>query len=788
MQYLIVFMKEFVCQFKIKQLRFKKPDDGFFIAQASVLPKDLLTIRNAFPAFEPKKFSVKGYNHEIVEAETLDPDMVYEMVGELSENQYGITLSGDYVNEVIPEDDVRGLVSFLKKNIDFIGEKRAQAIAKKYSTATAIKDLFENPANKNALLSLAKVGEAKYEAMMASWHKSQLFFKIQTYLRSIKIAKYNEWANKLMRRFPKHMHSKIIQEIRLRPYALITRGFDLKSMDYLRDHLVKHDEQLTINDRLYAGLEFARKCATVLFAIRNLMKTTGDTLFQEDSIVAIAAKLGQYDAEEMARIVELLIDRGKLVVFDGLITDVLQYGLERRVAERIFALTEQPYIPPFSRDDYEWFEKHYKDKLDESQFDACMTIFRSRFSTLTGGPGFGKTHTLQAVHAMFKHAKKKLLPVAPTGKASERMSQSMGVEAKTLHRELKIKVLGEDSEFEDYYNETETADITAAAVAVDESSMVDLNVGSVLFEHLGNAALIMVGDPDQLPPINAGSLFADIVQYPHVNNAELKKLHRTAQNNRIAVNAFNMKRELPLDLSEDPYDTLEIIDSDAAKERFENIGYSGKDGAILSAVYGIYQNLMEQGVSANDIQVLTPTNKDMLGTHFLNDVLKEIGNPQRASANKRDLGVLDFCVGDKVMQIRNDADNQVYNGNTGKIIDVSYDRVYKTRHYTIEFSDTVVRYSEKDMKNIQLAYAFTIHKSQGSDYPYVIIPLTQSHAFQWTKKLLYTGWTRTKKKLFLVGDMGVIDYALNNDKNTERKTVLSYLLKNRHIAEEVLPF
>lgn len=106
----------------------------------------------------------------------------------------------------------------------------------------------------------------------------------------------------------------------------------------------------------------------------------------------------------------------------------------------------------------------------------------------------------------------------------------------------------------------------------------------------------------------------------------------------------------------------------------------------------------------------------------------------------------------------------------------------------IEFSDAVVRYSEKDMKNIQLAYAFTIHKSQGSDYPYVIIPLTQSHAFQWTKKLLYTGWTRTKKKLFLVGDMGVIDYALNNDKNTERKTVLRYLLKNRHIAEEVLPF
>jgi helicase len=792
---------KFKIQFKINVIHFTNADTQFFIAKGKLLPESQDIVARDLKKTETLKkykltqfISVKG-KHEHISQGLYDHNLVYEATGTFTyDEKYGFNFTADVVNEIIPEDDEKGLIAYLKKNIKRIGETKAKAIVKDYPTGKALIHLFEHEPNK--LLNY-KIKEAWLNEILTSWKTNRIFFKVRDYLSLINVSRMDEMANKLIRRFKEDEYDQIINTIKTSPYALVVRGFTLAEMDNFYRLSQKNDKTVNTTKEFQSKMMVTRHCAAVFCVLREEMALTGDTIIDKNNLINKVSTKAKVDKQDTENIVNQLVNRGKLLEHDGYITDYRQYNLEDKIANRIFELTETPITNfKFTPEKLELFKTKNEFKLDDSQMEACLSIFNSKISILTGGPGFGKTFTLNAITKTFEKNKLKVLLAAPTGKASQKMSKSIGRESSTLHRALKIGVQDEEMEFLPIFDK-HVDFLDADIVIVDESSMIDLYLMSKLLERINpkRTSVLFVGDQEQLPPVNAGDAFKDFNLFPQINRAELKHLHRTAANNRIATGALSIKNNKLPDISEDPHNTLEMLDvaniTETQKQKYFNQDvYNGivedlsvefgneiidkiKENPTIVGIYGVFKHLVEQEeINPVDIQVITPRNTGELGVDGLNSLLKKLGNPNRVLDNSSTLKI-----GDKVMQIKNDPELQVFNGDTGIVIDIEQNRVSKDVKYLIAYDDREVEYNKEQIKNVKLAYSFTIHKSQGSDYPYVIMPLVNEHKLQWDKKLLYTGWTRTKSKLFLIGNPDIIEYAVHHVNNKPRKTNLEQIFK-----------
>lgn len=422
-------------------------------------------------------------------------------------------------------------------------------------------------------------------------------------------------------------------------------------------------------------------------------------------------------------------------------------------------------------------------ELDPLQRDAVLTAGHSGLLVITGGPGTGKTTTINTIIRMFADEGKTILLGAPTGRAAKRMSEATGWPASTIHRLLEYQGRpDEDGEGGDqvrgHFERNENNPLECDVVIIDEMSMVDIFLMNALLKaiHRGTR-LIMVGDANQLPSVGAGNVLRDIIASGVIRTIQLRHIFRQAAASDIVVNAHKINEGEPVDLSKRSKDFL-FIKSQTPDQIFAAIA-----ALVLNKLPGYL------GVDPFDIQIMTPQRKGALGVERLNQLLQEQMNPKSSRKTEKEIGGTLFRVGDKVMQIRNDYNliweirgrygiptekgEGVFNGDIGIITEINS----FAQNLTVRFDDRFVEYAFKDCESLELAYAITIHKSQGSEYPAVIVPMYQGPSMLMNRNLLYTAVTRAKSCVCLVGNPPIFDQMLHNASEAKRYSSLSERLQ-----------
>ena len=390
---------------------------------------------------------------------------------------------------------------------------------------------------------------------------------------------------------------------------------------------------------------------------------------------------------------------------------------------------------------------------DTIQLQAIQAAIDNKVLVLTGGPGTGKTTTTKGIINAYREIGAKILLAAPTGRAAKRMSEVTGMKAKTIHRLLEaVPPAG--------FNKNEDNPLKGDVLIVDECSMIDILLMNSLLKAIPpNMTLILVGDVDQLPSVGAGKVLADVLSSGAVPYIKLNRIFRQAQSSLIVRNAHRINNGGYLELPDNNSDFIFLDNDDAEKAALQIVELCSK---ILPR---------DNTISPDDIQVLTPMRRGPIGTETLNKMLQNALNPNGLALKH---GFTEYRVNDKVMQIRNNYEKGVFNGDIGFITAIDKE----TLDVTVEFDDEkFVKYNSIDLDEIVLAYATTIHKSQGSEFPYVVMPIMMSHFIMLQRNLLYTGVTRAKKGLIIIGEKRALFYAVKNNKIIQRNTMLAARLQ-----------
>ncbi|MBP3502708.1 MAG: ATP-dependent RecD-like DNA helicase [Clostridia bacterium] len=567
-----------------------------------------------------------------------------------------------------------------------------------------------------------------------------------------------------------------IEEIEANPYILIdvANNVDFKLIDKMAMDL---GFEYNNEKRIKSGIKYAISRATynghctvledeLYNYIRLLLGVQNEEI--EDSIIALKAK-GDIIIEER--------EDNNWVYLEG------YYKAEENIAQKLMTLDKARNIKKIS--DFENELKKVEEKtnliLSDKQKEAIEAVNDNNVCIITGGPGTGKTTIIKAILELYKSKKKKTVLCAPTGRAAKRMTETTGEEAKTLHRLLEIGKIEEESASK--YNDYDIAPIDADVVIVDEMSMVDLFLMNYLVKAIYQGTkLVLVGDIDQLPSVGPGNVLADLINSKKIKTIVLNKIFRQAAKSKIILNSHRVnsgKNFIRQEESEEELNKDFFYIRENNQEKILKQIISLCSGRLQS--YGNYDFF-------KSIQVITPTKKGMLGTKELNKVLQDNLNPlQEGGIERQNLGA-SFRTGDRVMQIKNNYDifwerekdeyetgNGVFNGEFGTILKL--DDVEK--RVKIKFDDEKYAwYQYSELDQIEHAYAITVHKAQGSEFDVVIMPIVQAAPMLLTRNLLYTGMTRAKKMLIIVGNANVIEFMINNADNKKRNTGLEYKLKN----------
>ena len=571
-----------------------------------------------------------------------------------------------------------------------------------------------------------------------------------------------------------------IAEIEANPYILIdiSRGVDFKQIDQMAIQLgVERENQ----KRVKSGIKYA------------LIKITYNghcCTLKENLIEYVKTLLNVSEPVIEEGIINLKVNN-EIVIEDRDEEEWVYlytfYNAENQIAQRITKLDKARNVKKVSNIEKELrlVEEGTDIILSEKQKEAIRAINDNNVTIITGGPGTGKTTIIKSIIEIYKQKKYKIVLCAPTGRAAKRMSETTGEEASTLHRLLEIGKVDEESLFKKD-NEYQGAPIDGDIIIVDEVSMVDMFIMSYLLDCIYQGTkLILVGDSDQLPSVGPGSVLKDLIASEKIVTVHLDKIFRQAAKSKIIVNAHRVNNGKGFISKEDPE-----LEEDANQDFFfikeNNQEKILKE--VLSLCNGRLKNFGEYDFFEN-IQVLTPTKKGLLGTKELNKALQEELNPHReGEAEKSSMGAI-FRIGDRVMQIKNNYDmywerlcesgvetgNGIFNGETGIITNINE----KGKILSVKFDDEkVCKYEFNDLEQIEHSYCMTIHKAQGSEFDVVIMIVPQAAPMLLTRNLLYTGLTRAKKLLIVIGNDRVVDYMIKNVDSKKRNTGLEFKLRN----------
>ena len=545
------------------------------------------------------------------------------------------------------------------------------------------------------------------------------------------------------------------------PYILCSYGIELpflKAEEIAREKGVPEDSDF----RLSAGIKY----------ILEENAAAGHTCLPRDRLTDLAARLLRVEPATVLSSIERDVEDEVLYVYEKkgrpfiLLRDY--YDAEEYIARRLAIMNSLSYDTGINYDEVINIAERENDiEYADKQREAINTALSKGFMVLTGGPGTGKTTTLNAIISLFEQQGLKPLICAPTGRAAKRVSDLTGCEAKTIHRLLGVRAGGELAGFE--HNENNLLDCDV--VIVDEMSMVDVLLFKALLQALPiDCKLIMVGDSDQLPSVGAGNVLHDIIESKTVPVISLTEIFRQALESAIVTNAHKIvKGDMPeLDNSKDFF-FLQRLDFEPAADLTVELCETR-----LPKAYGLDP--------ITDIQVLSPTRKGPLGTIELNKRLQAVLNPPSRQKSEIKTFLYTFRTGDKVMQTKNDYEIEwkkgeekgagIFNGDIGVITRLNR----LLGEIEIDFDGRIASYNLEMLENLELAYAATVHKSQGSEFDAVILPILGGYDKLYFRNLLYTAVTRAKKLLVIVGSKKRLEFMIENNRRMNRYTCLKQML------------
>lgn len=535
--------------------------------------------------------------------------------------------------------------------------------------------------------------------------------------------------------------------VRTQPYRLMREvdGIGFKTADMIALNLGIPNES---RERIEAGI----------LHVLGTVEEGGGTCAQFGAVVAEASRLLNVDSSKCAQALKDLSGQGEIkITGDGFVQSSAQDYAERRIARNLVRLTSsKSVLPPIKREiAAEWAMRRAGFAFAPEQTRAVIEALSHTVSVITGGPGTGKTTILRALCDILRA--KKVAPVlaAPTGRAAQRMSESAHMEAKTVHR-----LLGYEN---GKFAHGEYKPLECEVLIVDEASMLDNKLASALISSVPSGAhLVLVGDIDQLPSVGAGNVLRDIIDSRRFPVTRLEHIFRQGDRSRIVVCAHNI---LNGDDSLSELSPCPLCDTDFSSDM--NFVLAPTPEECISATEKLVGDLIPKKLGLDpvrDVQVLAPMHKGSAGIERLNAVLKGTLNPNSEGVV---FGSSRFCAGDKIMQTRNNYDLDIFNGDMGII-----ESVGANSSITVNFDSRRVVLPRGALADCQSAYAISIHKSQGSEFPVVVIPLVRQHFVMLQRNLVYTALTRARRKAFIVGDPSAWSAAVANARSAARKTLL----------------
>ena len=661
--------------------------------------------------------------------------------------KYGRQFSVEKFEETLPAT-VYGIEKYLGSGlIKGVGPKFARRIVEKFGKDTL--DVIEE--NPDALIEVGGIGRVRVERIRKSWEEQKEIKNIMLFLQGHEVS--TSHATKIFKTYGSDSIS-VVQE---NPYRLADDiwGIGFKTAD-------------TIAEKM--GIEkdrFIRLRSGILYTLNKLSENGHCYAVREQLIQAAVQLLEVEEAEleitldEMLRTEDVIREEEAIYLppFFFSETGCAKRLLKLLAAERRVQMDVDTVMETVMGRTGQGQHITY----DEVQLEAIRAAVSSKIMVLTGGPGTGKTTTTMGIIAAYRAAGCRIVLAAPTGRAAKRMSEATGMEAKTIHRLLEYKP-------PEGYQRKEENPLEGDVLILDECSMIDIMLMYNLLKAMPEQmTLIMVGDTDQLPSVGAGNVLKDIISSGRIPVVRLSRIFRQAQGSRIIMNAHRINKGEQIDMRGGR-------DSDfffAAKETNEEV--------VELLVKYCTENLPRYyHVDAlQDIQVLTPMQRGVCGAANLNQVLQEAMNPGSIFLRR---GGTQYRLHDKVMQIRNDYDKEVFNGDIGVINHVDMEE----RELTVNFDGREVVYDVSELEELTLAYATTIHKSQGSEYPIVVMPFTMSHYVMLQRNLLYTGVTRAKKILVLIGEKKAVWYAVKNETTADRNTKLAERLREDSMESRIV--
>ena len=668
------------------------------------------------------------------------------------DSRYGRQFAAESWEETLPAT-VFGIEKYLGSGlIKGVGPKYAKKIVAQFGIETL--EVIETDISR--LQEVDGIGKKRIQMIRDSWERQKEIKNVMLFLQDHGVS--TSFAAKIYRQYG----NESLDKMKENPFQMADDiwGIGFKTADGIAQKLG------------FAKEAYVRLRSGIMYTLSNLADE-GHVFAYQEQLIAKAAEL--LEAEESSIVMtldQMIADKDLICETVDYKTDQAEmkaiylpafYYAEAGVAGKLKRLAQSPATDRLwhalmdARQktgneslsiDVGKIQEKVDMKYDEIQADAIRKAAVSKVMVLTGGPGTGKTTTTQGIIAAYRSFGLKILLAAPTGRAAKRMTEATGLEAKTIHRLLECKP-------PEGYQKNEDNPLEGDVLIIDECSMIDMILMNALLKAIPEGMrLILVGDIDQLPSVGAGNVLRDIIDSGVFPVVRLTRIFRQAQSSRIIMNAHAINEGKFPDISNGKNTDFFYIEKEDPEE------------AVQEIVRLVKNNLPRYYKTPwNHIQVLTPMQKGIVGAANLNLALQEALNPQGDGLRR---GGYLFRTGDKVMQIRNNYEKEIFNGDIGTVECVNL----QERTLKVNFDQHIIEYEASELDELVHAYATTIHKAQGSEYPIVVMPVLMNHYVMLQRNLIYTGITRAKKVLVIVGTRKALSYAVRNVTVTKRNTFL----------------
>ena len=687
-----------------------------------------------------RSITFTGYFHELNNIDT------YKFYGELiNHEKYGEQFKVDSYERCKPEEK-DSIIEFLTSGLfKGIGEKKAKSIVDTLGKDT-LSIILNNPSN---LVLIPKITEKDINILHSKLKEYESSYETIMYLSDLGFSTrdsmiiYNTYKN------------RVRDIIETDIYQII---YDINDINFKKIDLIA----------LNMGIEkdsLIRIKASIIYIMNEISNTYGHSYYLYNELLSLIPRVLNCNVVEDSFIYAIneLVKDSKIVVSDDKYYLKEMYDAEVFIVKRFRMLNskENKSIKKIDTNISD-LEKFFNIKYNEIQLEAIKKAIVRDFLIITGGPGTGKTTIIKAILELYRIINKlgygelneKVALLAPTGRASKRMSEATLFSSSTIHRFLKWQKDANKFQVNEY-NKSKVE-----FVIIDEASMIDTYLMNSLLKGLSaNCKIVIVGDDHQLPSVGPGDVLHDLIESDMLEVVKLKDEYRQDEGSSIISLAYDIRKKTINEEIFNVKDDLTFIKC--------------LDSEVITNIIDIYNTYKD--LDYHEFQILAPMYKGLNGIDIINQKLQELFNKKTSTKKEYKVGDVTYREGDKVIQLTNMPDENIYNGDIGVICEINN---FKKKEILIDFDGNIVKYTPSNFNNFKLAYAISIHKSQGSEFDVVVIPIVKGYNKMLYQKLIYTAVTRTKSKLYLIGDMNALKYSSSNTRDDNRRTTIKDYLIN----------